>query len=68
MLDQAARDCGASWEWGAAKSAGYYRQYLGASENQQEIKVDQSAAQERKIGKARRSTLTFKKSYRKAPR
>ena len=32
-LDAAAKDLGIGWEWGAAKSAGYYRQYLAAEAN-----------------------------------
>ena len=65
QLDAAAKEVGVGWEWGAAKSAGYYRQYLTLEANQLEIKADQAAALDRKINKARRNTLTFKKSQKK---
>ena len=61
-LDAAARDCGVTWEWGAAKSVGYYRAYVANGNNDLERELDAKAAIDRKIRKAGRSKLIFKKS------
>ena len=55
-LDAAAKQLEVGWEWGAAKSCGYYLEYTNDPQNQVEIAKDAKNAVESKFRKIWRTS------------
>ena len=63
-LDAAAKEMGISWEWGAAKGAAYYQEWVTNPANARAVERNKQSALRKQISKAKLGTLRFKKKSR----